>query len=93
MIYSIFSILYFAQILRPDFHDFGGFGKGFWHIFGLILGLFALNCLWVEMTQIKNDPKGYLTSVYNWNDLFQYIVTAFIVIFNTFGDGSRTGGI
>lgn len=87
------SILFFAQILRPDFQDFSGGAKWFWHIFGLLLGIFALNCLWVEITQIFNDPKGYLTSVYNWNDLFQYSVTLFIVIVNIFGDGTRIIGL
>ena len=93
MIYSIMSILFFAQILRPDFNDFGGAAKWFWHIFGFLLGLFAASCLWIEITQIMNDPKGYLTSVYNWNDLFQYTVTIFIVVINIFGDGSRIIGL
>ena len=31
-----------------------------------------------------NDRKGYLYSPYNWNDLFQYLVTVFIIVINLF---------
>ena len=66
--YSICSMIYFAEVLSPNSGSYKEFDL--WDILGLFVILLTLYQLYIEYRAIRSEPKGYLKSAYNYNDLF-----------------------
>ena len=49
---------------------------------GAIILILVLYLLFIEAKQIQKDKAGYLLSLYNYIDLFQYFGTAWVVVNN-----------
>ena len=81
--FSCLSVVYFEHVLDAKFADAEGSELLTWRIIaGMLIALICYQ-LYIETRQIIGDFKGYFDSLYNINDLFQYLGTLWIVVINT----------
>ena len=79
-LYSIFSLMYFSQVLRQGYSEDADEGeKVKWYVIGTLIILQVVYQLYIESWQIFHDGWDYWKSLYNYFDLFQYIGTLFVV--------------
>ena len=82
VIYSALSLVYFAHTLSEDFESADEAVPVKWQLVGVILLILIIYLLFIEAKQVKKDKKGYLLSLYNYIDLFQYLGTTWVILNN-----------
>ena len=70
VIYSFFSLLYFAHTLNEDFEHAERAEVMTWRGLGVLILILVVYLLYIELKQGLKDGEDYFKSMYNYVDLF-----------------------